>query len=845
MNVMIKKLKILFVCCLFIILYKGVDVYAEENIDTKGEEGMEQGLVYDGLNYYDSISEALDKNNSSEISLVLMEDDTIDRTFTIAENRNVTIDLNGNELCIGTTNGVGITNNGSLRIDDSLGEGSIDSYISVFPNSGDSPVPIIRTICIDNYSVVTLKNIKISSNVFISSNQYGRLEYKFLYNHENSMANIDNVAIVGEHNASSMSILDIDYVVMNDFFLYNESSNVNIKGMTYSISSKNTNRSKSPNKTIGGNVVYQKGGNISCDNLIITDRFIDKGICVCNNSDVEIVNSVIKATTVGLEVNTGSSVALDDTSIYSTVYGVKNSASIIKINKSNIMVSGGEKTIIGIDNSNEGNIEIGKDPDNTVDNMKIEVAGYGSEYVYAYGIRSDGELYIPRAFIYVHAANDNIGISYSGSGDLVVGNTIDGNNDTLQIIAGNPGTNSYALCVESNANVTKLLSGIYYSANTHVYTVCSSDLIIGNSEISPTTGNPIIYNSSMVAINAENSGVYYYSGFVSEGIRAANIHLPSHYSMEYDYDTDGEKYCYLDIEKHDLIIHANGGQTTVGNIKVPYDHYIETYLDDDSIALSREGYTFVEWTLDEAGEKKISSIKMEEKDIDIYAQWKMNIENPNNPDKPDRPGEQNKPSEKKDDLKENDMVQDSVNKCKVQVTSTNPANRTVTYMGCIDQNAKKIKIPNEIMIYGDKYKITEIAEAAFKNNKKVESVSIGNNIKIIGENAFQGCKKLKTIIIGKNITTIERNAFYNCAALTRITIPSKVKVIGKNAFYGCKKLKSITIKTTKLKTKNVGKNAFMNINKKAIVKVPAKKVSEYKKLLKKRGIAGKNQKIKK
>ena len=71
--------------------------------------------------------------------------------------------------------------------------------------------------------------------------------------------------------------------------------------------------------------------------------------------------------------------------------------------------------------------------------------------------------------------------------------------------------------------------------------------------------------------------------------------------------------------------------------------------------------------------------------------------------------------------------------------------------------------------------------------------------------------------------------------LTTLTIGKNVKTIGKNAFSGCKKLKTITLKTSLLTAKTVGANAFKNIYKKATFKCPKKKVSEYKKLLIKKG----------
>lgn len=75
----------------------------------------------------------------------------------------------------------------------------------------------------------------------------------------------------------------------------------------------------------------------------------------------------------------------------------------------------------------------------------------------------------------------------------------------------------------------------------------------------------------------------------------------------------------------------------------------------------------------------------------------------------------------------------------------------------------------------------------------------------INKSAFKSNKKIKTVTIGENVTTI-----------------------GKDAFNGCKNLKTITIKSKNLKT--VGGNAIKNMNKSAKIKVPSSKVNAYKKL---------------
>lgn len=91
------------------------------------------------------------------------------------------------------------------------------------------------------------------------------------------------------------------------------------------------------------------------------------------------------------------------------------------------------------------------------------------------------------------------------------------------------------------------------------------------------------------------------------------------------------------------------------------------------------------------------------------------------------------------------------------------------------------------------------------------------------------------------VTAIAANAFKNQKKIKKVVIPSSVNRIGKKAFYGCKNLKNITIKTTKLTKKRVGSKAFFGIHAKAVIKVPKKKLSAYRKILKARGAAKKEK----
>ena len=133
----------------------------------------------------------------------------------------------------------------------------------------------------------------------------------------------------------------------------------------------------------------------------------------------------------------------------------------------------------------------------------------------------------------------------------------------------------------------------------------------------------------------------------------------------------------------------------------------------------------------------------------------------------------------------------------------------------------------------------------------VKSNSTGNRYEVSCTGAKT--KKIKNANIKKYIRNggfeyvvvqIEKNAFYNCKYLKKVTIPDSVEKIGAKAFAKCKNLSRVTIKSSLLREKSIGKQAFSGIHKKAVVKVPAKKKSSYKKWLKKRGISGKKQKVK-
>jgi hypothetical protein len=73
------------------------------------------------------------------------------------------------------------------------------------------------------------------------------------------------------------------------------------------------------------------------------------------------------------------------------------------------------------------------------------------------------------------------------------------------------------------------------------------------------------------------------------------------------------------------------------------------------------------------------------------------------------------------------------------------------------------------------------------------SVTIPQNVTIIGASTFAYCNSLITVTIPNGVTTIGNDAFYQCENLTSVTIPDSVKNIEQQAFQSCASLTSVTI----------------------------------------------------
>lgn len=136
------------------------------------------------------------------------------------------------------------------------------------------------------------------------------------------------------------------------------------------------------------------------------------------------------------------------------------------------------------------------------------------------------------------------------------------------------------------------------------------------------------------------------------------------------------------------------------------------------------------------------------------------------------------------------------------------ANQVVTCYGTTNSRVTKISIPSTVRYNGVTYRVTSIWANAFKKKSRLTTVSIGHNVSVIGKNAFYKCKKLKKVTIGTGLTQINPGAFR-----------------------GVKKGCTITIKSLKLK--RVSSRIDQSVSR-MTVRVPKRKYTAYKKLLRKK-----------
>lgn len=153
-------------------------------------------------------------------------------------------------------------------------------------------------------------------------------------------------------------------------------------------------------------------------------------------------------------------------------------------------------------------------------------------------------------------------------------------------------------------------------------------------------------------------------------------------------------------------------------------------------------------------------------------------------------------------------------------------------------------IPDEVLIDGQTYKVSEIRASVFLN-QDIEGIKLGANIKTIDDEAFNGLRSLKEFLVDENnlsftsldgilyskdkttlikmpiaykerdivikegTQNIQNYAFNDCLNTESVTLPEGLISIGDYAFTDSRKLTSINFPST---LKSIGDYAFRNIH---------------------------------
>lgn len=280
----------------------------------------------------------------------------------------------------------------------------------------------------------------------------------------------------------------------------------------------------------------------------------------------------------------------------------------------------------------------------------------------------------------------------------------------------------------------------------------------------------------------------------------------------------------------------------------------------------REGYYFAGWYNAPEGGNEITSETAITQDMTLYARWTdtrspnpelPEIDNPDpddpNPDDPDNP-DPDVPNPNPGETDPDDPDPDTPSP--EPTPGGDPGSGTTSQPGTPTQPGGSGTTPqpggsgagtgqtgNKTPQAAAQYRVGDIVTASGLRYRVTDARSAQGQVQMIG--AAGAAKKTVNIpaeILSPStgqrfkVTAIGNNAFKNQKKLRKLTIGKNVRVIGKKAFFNCKKLKNITMKTKTLTKKTVGAKAFRGIYARASVKVPKKKRTLYRKILRARGV---------
>ncbi len=398
-------------------------------------------------------------------------------------------------------------------------------------------------------------------------------------------------------------------------------------------------------------------------------------------------------------------------------------------------------------------------------------------------------------------------------------------------------TNSKVTWRSGNNKILKLtdlgVNGVKYEIIGFGKTVISAKSADGKSEACCVVSVPEIFVN--VAFNA-NGGTGISESPVSMHLHMG-YNLPSGISREgYDFDgwytaptggtlvtaitpvsirEDHVLYAHWKLKTYNVIYYATNG--TINGMS----QYLTTVKHGDSVDVTKvvpvsSGYTFDGWYTQSSGGVRKTVITGITENIALYAHWtaKPGVVNPADSGSGNSSsgtgngsgssgqngasndngaqagsgdtvkdgsdsgvsGDNSAQQDSDDKTNTSDVISAGTNISKKGTNYTVSEENTVSVVSTDNKKAKTVSINDSVTYNGTTYKITRISSGAYKNNKKLQKLTVGSNVEVIEKNAFNGCKSLKNVTIKAiNLKKVEAGSFKNINKKARITIICKNK----------------------------------------------------------------------
>ena len=100
--------------------------------------------------------------------------------------------------------------------------------------------------------------------------------------------------------------------------------------------------------------------------------------------------------------------------------------------------------------------------------------------------------------------------------------------------------------------------------------------------------------------------------------------------------------------------------------------------------------------------------------------------------------------------------------------------RKVRAMGLEKENVSKVTIPTNVVFGGRTYRVTSIAENAFRENTSITKLSMGSNVTTIKKRAFYRCTNLKKIVLySRSLSSFGYYSFKKTHSKAKVYVPTK------------------------------------------------------------------------